>query len=584
MELITVALEDMLTNYDKRIRPGYGGYGGTYVYDQGMEVRTVITTSVYVHGMEERTVITTSVYVQGMVVRTVTTTSVYVQGIEVRTVITTGVYVQGMEVRTVSTTSVYVQGIEGMEVRIVITTSVYVQGMEVRTVITTSVYVQGNEVRTVITTSVYVQVMEVRTVTTISVYVQGKEVRTVTTTSVYVQGMEVRTVTTTSVYVQGMEGMEVRIVITTSVYVQGMEVRTVITTSVYVQGNEVRTVTTTSVYVQGMEVRTVTTISVYVQGMEVRTVTTTSVYVQGMEVRIVITTSVYVQGMEVRILTKTSVYVQGMEVRIVNTTSVYVQDEPVEVQININIRSLGPISEMDMAFTMDCYFRQVWTDERLAMKSHTANSNMTEFIQLSIKILERIWYPDTVFYNGMKSYLHTITTPNRFIRIYRSGKILFSQRLTVRAMCKMQLRKYPLDEQNCPLHIGSFAYSTKDVIYIWRHENPVEMPKDMRLSQFDLMETPINYTSVDFFKGAWHTVLSVDFRLSRHIGYFLINVYVPCCLLVILSWVAFWINREATADRIALVRGRAQLHQARLRGAHVGAPCRPHHRGRGGRG
>ena len=31
-------------------------------------------------------------------------------------------------------------------------------------------------------------------------------------------------------------------------------------------------------------------------------------------------------------------------------------------------------------------------------------------------------------------------------------------RLTVRAMCKMKLRKYPLDEQNCPLHIGSCMY------------------------------------------------------------------------------------------------------------------------------
>ncbi|KAL4230069.1 Gamma-aminobutyric acid receptor subunit alpha-4 [Mactra antiquata] len=99
--------------------------------------------------------------------------------------------------------------------------------------------------------------------------------------------------------------------------------------------------------------------------------------------------------------------------------------DPVEVTLNINIRSLGPISEMDMAFTMDCYFRQVWTDPRLAMNS--SNSSM-DFIQLSIKILERIWFPDTVFYNGMKSYLHTITTPNRFIRIYRDGKILFSQR------------------------------------------------------------------------------------------------------------------------------------------------------------
>lgn len=49
--------------------------------------------------------------------------------------------------------------------------------------------------------------------------------------------------------------------------------------------------------------------------------------------------------------------------------------------------------------------------------------------------------------------------------------------------------------------IFSVGYSTKDVTYVWRHENPVEMPKDMRLSQFDLLETPINYTSVNFFKG-----------------------------------------------------------------------------------
>ena len=48
------------------------------------------------------------------------------------------------------------------------------------------------------------------------------------------------------------------------------------------------------------------------------------------------------------------------------------------------------------------------------------------------------------------------------------------------------------------------------------------------------------------------SVLHARFILRRHMGYFLINVYVPCSLLVILSWVSFWINREATDDRIAL--------------------------------
>ena len=47
-------------------------------------------------------------------------------------------------------------------------------------------------------------------------------------------------------------------------------------------------------------------------------------------------------------------------------------------------------------------------------------------------------------------------------------------------------------------------------------------------------------------------MLYVNFTLKRHAGYFLINVYIPCSLLVVISWVAFWINREATGDRIAL--------------------------------
>lgn len=48
------------------------------------------------------------------------------------------------------------------------------------------------------------------------------------------------------------------------------------------------------------------------------------------------------------------------------------------------------------------------------------------------------------------------------------------------------------------------------------------------------------------------SVLKIEFHLSRHTGYFLIQIYLPCILLVVLSWVSFWLNREATADRVGL--------------------------------
>ena len=85
---------------------------------------------------------------------------------------------------------------------------------------------------------------------------------------------------------------------------------------------------------------------------------------------------------------------------------------------------------------MGFYFRQVWTDKRLVMNVSDKNF---EYIQLNIKILERIWFPDTVFYNGKKSYLHTITTPNRFIRIYKDGKVSFADSVC-RFYCLRKMR------------------------------------------------------------------------------------------------------------------------------------------------
>ncbi|XP_059152298.1 gamma-aminobutyric acid receptor alpha-like [Physella acuta] len=221
--------------------------------------------------------------------------------------------------------------------------------------------------------------------------------------------------------------------------------------------------------------------------------------------------------------------------------------EAVTVNADLSLRSMGPISELDMIYTLDCYFRQRWIDQRLAMNVSLEN------LTLGIKILERIWHPDTVFYNGQKSYLHAITSHNRFLRIGANGTVLFSQRLTIQATCRMHLENFPMDIQHCPLLFGSFAYSTDDVVYKWRYgqKGSIELAPDLRLSQFDLVGFPLtNYTGM--IKGAMHSVLCVTFKLSRHAGYFLINLYLPCCLLVVLSWVSFWINREATADRIAL--------------------------------
>ncbi|XP_075213762.1 gamma-aminobutyric acid receptor alpha-like [Lycorma delicatula] len=95
---------------------------------------------------------------------------------------------------------------------------------------------------------------------------------------------------------------------------------------------------------------------------------------------------------------------------------------PAVVEVDIMVRSMGPISEVDMTYSMDCYFRQSWLDRRLAYIGYK------DTLALSITMLEKIWKPDTYFYNGKQSYLHTITSPNKFVRLYQNGTVLYSSR------------------------------------------------------------------------------------------------------------------------------------------------------------
>lgn len=49
-----------------------------------------------------------------------------------------------------------------------------------------------------------------------------------------------------------------------------------------------------------------------------------------------------------------------------------------------------------------------------------------------------------------------------------------------------------------------------------------------------------------------YVVMTVYFDLSRRMGYFTIQTYIPCILTVVLSWVSFWIKKDATPARTTL--------------------------------
>uniref|UniRef100_A0A0N5CCM2 Neur_chan_LBD domain-containing protein n=1 Tax=Strongyloides papillosus TaxID=174720 RepID=A0A0N5CCM2_STREA len=225
------------------------------------------------------------------------------------------------------------------------------------------------------------------------------------------------------------------------------------------------------------------------------------------------------------------------------------KDKPLTVEVDILVISIGPISEHDLLFSCDCYFRQRWLDDRLAFTPITGQSEMS----LASKFLEEIWQPDTYIKNGQKSYLHTLTVPNVLLRVRSDGQVTVSQRLTIRSKCKMFFSKFPHDSQLCHIEIGSLGYFDNEVTYIWKK---VELDKSMSnmLSQYKLTGHYIETTNLSDprYDNKKYTVLKAYFGFKRQQGFYILQIYTPSSLIVIMSWVSFWINKEASPARVAL--------------------------------
>ncbi|XP_072424542.1 gamma-aminobutyric acid receptor subunit gamma-1 isoform X2 [Chiloscyllium punctatum] len=189
---------------------------------------------------------------------------------------------------------------------------------------------------------------------------------------------------------------------------------------------------------------------------------------------------------------------------------------PTMIESDVYVNSIGPVDAINMEYTIDIFFAQSWYDSRLkfngTMKVLLLNSNM----------VGKIWIPDTFFRNSRKSDAHWITTPNRLLRIGNDGRILYTLRLTINAECYLQLHDFPMDHHSCPLEFSSYGYPKNEIVYRWK-KDPVEIAhqKHWRLYQF----------AFDGFRN------TTDVMHTQS---------------VVLSWVSFWINKDAVPARTSL--------------------------------
>ncbi|CAH8559775.1 unnamed protein product [Schistosoma turkestanicum] len=223
------------------------------------------------------------------------------------------------------------------------------------------------------------------------------------------------------------------------------------------------------------------------------------------------------------------------------------------VTVNMKILAIFSIDVRTMDYYVDLLLRQVWRDQRLSWYQIPKFANFTEPL-VSPKLKEQLWLPDLFFRNGKDGYLHKLTLPNYLLRVHPNGQVLYSQKITMRFSCQMHLQTFPMDKQHCHINIGSYGYTLNELKFIWNHEKPVELAEKLQLSEF---ETPQKFDTNDCSSGyststGQYTCLNATFELQRQLGSYLATTYIPNILIIMVSWLSFWVNVDSAPARVPL--------------------------------
>ncbi|TRY94345.1 hypothetical protein DNTS_026341 [Danionella cerebrum] len=138
---------------------------------------------------------------------------------------------------------------------------------------------------------------------------------------------------------------------------------------------------------------------------------------------------------------------------------------------------------------------------------------------------------------------------------------VWSSGITVTALCSMDFSRFPLDSQNCSLELESceyhqrlHAYNENDLMLYWKNGNDSLRTDEIALSQFFIEEFHPSYGLAFYSSTGWYNRLYINFILRRHIFFFMLQTYFPTMLMVMLSWVSFWIDRRAVPARVSLAQ------------------------------
>ncbi|CAD5218505.1 unnamed protein product [Bursaphelenchus okinawaensis] len=220
------------------------------------------------------------------------------------------------------------------------------------------------------------------------------------------------------------------------------------------------------------------------------------------------------------------------------------QGKPTRVTVQMYIEGMSSFRAQTMDFHIDCYLQLRWVDARLA------HNGSERILVKDMNLYGLIWHPDLYFANARTASFHDVTSPNFLVWIYSNGTVFYDARISMTVICMLHLARYPLDSQGCSLRILSYPYDVESLIIEWSSNGVMTNP-EIRMPDMKLREIIPAVRNDSYATGNW-SCATAEFIVDRLLMHHIIQSYVPQSLIVVISWISFWLDVEAVPGRVSL--------------------------------
>uniref|UniRef100_T1JD82 Neurotransmitter-gated ion-channel ligand-binding domain-containing protein n=1 Tax=Strigamia maritima TaxID=126957 RepID=T1JD82_STRMM len=202
-----------------------------------------------------------------------------------------------------------------------------------------------------------------------------------------------------------------------------------------------------------------------------------------------------------------------------------------------------------MDFSVDIRLRIEWIDNRIT-------KNFTGYKVLTKNIMRKIFYPRLEFIN-CKACHSLITDPEKYsFLLVSKQKILHKYRNKIDFNCNFDLSRYPFDVQICQIDFQLTVATGKVNLSLEADKNEYKqmdkkklpIPSEYLIKDIEVLE--IDCPRKKDTKNRF--CFRYKYTFQREVLQHLLVTFVPSILIVMLSWISFFLDSELAAPRVAL--------------------------------